>query len=184
MDPEVDYTRFGGRVTDKDKSGHILKIHVENNNTKFLKAGDVVKFKVNNQDLGEYCEANIRSIEDFYYTIYVTTFSKCWKNAQYLARGLQLNFVTKKLEQRVFEASKYRELLILRKESFLKQLNDINQFLWTYDQARLQAAAEFDQQINQLEREKQIALDNLIQKKQENIHNTYMMLLTGKIMDM
>ena len=169
MDPKVDYTRFGGRLTDRDDSGHILKIHVENNNTKFFKAGDLLRFKVNNQDLGEYCEGSVRSVEDFYFTIFVTDFSKCWRKEQYFPRGLQLNFVTRKLEQRVFEASKYRELLILRKESFLKQLNDINQFLWTYDQARLKAAADFDKQINELKRAKQVALDNLIQKKQENI---------------
>ncbi len=38
MDPKVDYSRFGGRVSDKDDAGNILKIKVENNNAKFFKA--------------------------------------------------------------------------------------------------------------------------------------------------
>ena len=37
MDPKSDYSRFMGRVSDKDDTGKILKIKVENNNTKFLK---------------------------------------------------------------------------------------------------------------------------------------------------
>lgn len=169
MDPKVDYARFGGRISDKDDSGHILKVKVENNNAKFFKAGDLVKFKVNGQDKGRFCVGSVRTIEDFYFSIYVQDFSPCWDETVYFPRGLQLNFLARKLEQRVFEASKYREILILRKEDFLKQLNEINHFLWSYDQKRLQAAADYDARINEIKREKQIALDNLIQKKQENI---------------
>ena len=73
------------------------------------------------------------------------------------------------MAQRVFEASKYRELLILRKEGYLKQLNSINHFLWTFDQQKLKTAAEYDTKINRIMREKQLALDNLLNKKQENI---------------
>lgn len=169
IDPNVDYTRFFGRVSDKDSTGRILKVHVENNNTKFLKAGDIVYFKVNNQDKGEFCKASVRTIEDYYFSMYVQDFSGCWKQERYFPRGMQLNFKAGKMSDRVFEASKYRELLILRKESFLKQLNEINHFLWTYDQQRLQVAAEYDVQINEIMRQKQLALDNMIQKKQENI---------------
>ena len=169
MDPKVDYSRFGGRVSDKDDAGNILKIKVENNNAKFFKAGDLVQFKVNNHDRGRFCIGSVRTIEDFYFSIYVQDFSPCWDTSTYFPRGLQLNFLARRLEQRVFEASKYREILILRKEDFLKQLNEINHFLWSYDQKRLQAAADYDAKINALKREKQLALDNLIQKKQENI---------------
>ncbi len=169
IDPNVDYTKFFGRVSDKDDKGHILKIKVENNNTKLLKAGDLVYFKVNNYESDEFCKASVRSVEDFYFSIYVQDFSGCWNTSRYFPRGMQLNFKSEKMAQRVFEASKYREILFMRREGFLKQLNEINHFLWSYDQQRLKTAADYDLQINQLIREKQLALDNLIQKKQENI---------------
>tara|TARA_Y100000768_G_C23889203_1_gene639230 strand:- start:15 stop:800 length:786 start_codon:yes stop_codon:yes gene_type:complete len=169
IDPKIDYGRFRGRVTDKGDSGQILKVQVENNNTKFLKTGDILYFKVNNHADKYYCKGSVRSIEDFYFSMYVQDFSECWSEGKYFPRGMQLNFRAPKLEQRVFEASKYRELLILRKESFLKQLNEINHFLWTFDQQRLKTAAEYDEQINRLRRQKQLALDNLLNKKKENI---------------
>lgn len=169
IDPEIDYAVFMGRVTDKDDSGKVLKVYVENNNTKFLKTGDVLYFKVNNQDRGRFCRGNVRSVEDHFFSMYVVDFNECWKKDRYFPRGLQLNFNTPKMAQRVFEASKYRELLILRKENFLKQLNDINQFLWTFDQQKLKTAAIYDEQINELLREKQLALDNLLSRKQESL---------------
>jgi hypothetical protein len=73
------------------------------------------------------------------------------------------------MEHRVFEASKYREILILRKEGYLSQLSGINNFLWTFDQQKLKTAAEYDSRVNEILREKQLALDNLIQKKQESL---------------
>lgn len=169
IDPKSDYSRFMGRVTDKSDSGNILKIQVENNNSKFLKAGDLIYFKVNNQEKGQFCKASVRSVEDFYFSMFVQDYKACWDTSKYFPRGMQLNFKTTKLAQRVFEASKYRELLILRKEAFLKQLNDINHFLWTFDQQRLKSAAQYDEEINALIREKRLALDNLMHKKQENI---------------
>lgn len=169
IDPRVDYSHFVGRVTDRSDDASILKVKVENNNAKFFKAGDIVYFKINNQDKGRYCKGSVRTVEDFYFSLFVQDFSGCWGKRRYFPRGTQLNFKSNKLADRVFEASKYRELLILRKEGFLKQLNQINRFLWTFDQQRLKVAANFDQQINDLLRQKQLAIDNLIQKKQENL---------------
>ena len=169
LDPKTDYSRFMGRVSDKSDAGEILKIQVENNNTKFLKAGDIVYFKVNNHNSRKFCKAHVRTVEDFFFSVYVQDFANCWNTKKYFPRGMQLSFRTTKLVQRVFEASKYREILILRKESFLKQLNDLNHFLWSFDQQRLKAAANYDEQINHLIREKQLALDNLTHKKQESI---------------
>jgi hypothetical protein len=169
IDPNVDYSRFVGRVTDKDDSGRILKVKTENNNSKFLKAGDLVYFKVNNQDRGRFCKASVRTIENFYFSMYVQDFSACWDMSKYFLRGLQLNFKSELMEHRVFEASKYREILILRKEGYLSQLSGINHFLWTYDQQKLKTAAEYDKRVNEIIREKQLALDNLIQTKQENL---------------
>lgn len=169
IDPKVDYSKFMGRVSDKDKSGKILKINVENNNVKFFKAGDNVSFWVNQHKTKTPCRGSVRDTEDFYFVIYVKNFGNCWPRGRYFPRGMQLNITSKKLEQRVFEASKYREILLLRKDGFLNQLNNINQFLWTYNQKQLKEAARFDEEINALKRKKQIALDNLLQTKQEKL---------------
>lgn len=169
IDPKVNYENFMGRVTDKDKSGRILKVQVENNNTKFFKSGDVVYFFVNNHKTEVPCRATVRSVEDFYFVIYVQEFNFCWSEGQYFPRGMQLNFESKVLGQRVFEASKYRDILLMRKEGYLKQLNGINNFLWTFDQQKMKTAAEYDQQINELRRQKRMAIDNLLQTKQENL---------------
>ncbi len=169
IDPKVDYSNFMGRVTDRNNEGTIFKVHVENDNTKFFKAGGVVYFKVNNQDTGKFCRGSLRTIEDNYFSLFVQDFAPCWQGRSYIPRGIQINFFSRKLADRVFEASKYREILILRKEGFLKQLAGINKFIWTFDQQRLKVAADYDQRINDLLREKQLAIDNLIQKKQESL---------------
>lgn len=177
MDPRISYDKFMGRVSDKDKSGRVLKIHVENNNTKFFKAGDLVYFRVNQHDSDNPCRANIQGIEENYFIIYVTDLKPCWNTERYFPRGLQLNFESEILAQRVFEASKYRESLLLRKDGFLKQLSELNHFLWTYNQQKMKVAADYDRRINELQKEKQVAVDNLIKTKQEKI------LLQAKLME-
>jgi hypothetical protein len=132
IDPNVDYERFSGRVSDKDDNQRIFKVHVENNNTKFFRAGDLVDFKVNLKENKNFCRGFVRSVEDFHFTIYVESLAPCYSSKEYFRRGTVLNFYSKVLALRVFEASKYREQLILRKEDFLKQLNGINHFLWTF----------------------------------------------------
>lgn len=169
IDPNVDYEHFSGRVSDKDDSGRIFKVHVENNNTKFFRAGDLVQFKVNLKEDRSYCKGYVRSVEDFHFTIFVESLGPCFSTSDYFKRGTVLNFFSKQLGLRVFEASKFREQLILRKEDFLKQLNDINHFIWTYDQQKVKVVAEFDERINQLQREKRKAIDDLISLKQEKL---------------
>jgi hypothetical protein len=169
IDPEVDYERFSGRVSDKDDSGRIFKVKVENNNTKFLRAGDLLLFKVNLRDSGDYCKAFVRNAEDFHFTMYVESLSPCYSTSEYFKRGTIVNFYSKALALRVFEASKYREQLILRKEDFLKQMNGINHFLWTFDQQKVKTAADYDEQIIRLQREKRRALDDMITLKQEKL---------------
>jgi len=169
IDPNVDYERFSGRVSDKDDSQRVFKVHVENNNTKFFRAGDPVEFKVNLKDNKDFCRGFVRSVEDFHFTIYVESLSPCYSSKEYFRRGTVLNFYSKVLALRVFEASKYREQLVLRKEDFLKQLNGINHFLWTFDQQKVKTAADYDEQINKLQREKRRALDDMITLKQERL---------------
>jgi hypothetical protein len=169
IDPRVNYEKFMGRVSDRDKSGRILKVNVENNNTKFFKAGDTVTFWVNRHKTSNPCMASVRNTEDFYFVIYVQDFDSCWPSGKYFPRGMQLNFNSKKLANRIFEASKFREILLLRKDGFLNQLNNINHYLWTYDQEKIKTAASFDEQINAIKRKKQVAIDNLLQTKQEKL---------------
>ena len=169
IDPNVDYEHFSGRVSDKDDNGRIFKIHVENNNTKFFRAGDPVIFKVNLKDNKDFCKGFVRNVEDFYFTFYVESLGPCYSNTEYFRRGTVLNFYSKQLALRIFEASKYREQLIVRKEDFLKQLNGINHFIWTFDQQKVNTAAEYDERINQLQRDKRKALDDLITLKQERL---------------
>lgn len=169
IDPNVDYERFSGRVSDKDDSARVFKVNVENNNTKFFRAGDQVLFKVNLKDNREYCKGFVRNVEDFHFTIYVESLAPCYSTTEYFRRGTVLNFYSKVLALRVFEASKYREQLIVRKEDFLKQLNDINHFLWTFDQQKVKTAADYDEQINRLQREKRKAIDDMITLKQERL---------------
>lgn len=169
IDPNVDYERFSGRVSDKDDSSRIFKVEVENNNTKFFRSGDLVLFKVNLKEGRKFCQAHVRNVEDFHFTIYVESLAPCFSSTEYFRRGTVLNFYSKQLSSRVFEASKYREQLIVRKEDFLKQLNDINHFIWTFDQQKVKAAADYDERINALQREKRKALDDLVTLKQERL---------------
>lgn len=169
IDPNVDYERFSGRVTDKDDSGRVFKIQVENNNTKFFRVGDVLEFTVNLKNDRKHCTGHIRSVESFYFNMYVETLGPCYSVKEYFRRGTVLNFHSKVLGERVLEASQYRKQLILRKEDFLKQLNDINHFIWTFDQEKVKTAAHYDEEINRLQRDKRKALDDLITLKQERL---------------
>ena len=169
IDPKVDYERFSGRVTDKDDNSRVFKIKVENNNSKFFRAGDLVLFKLNLNENRDYCKAFVRNVEEFHFTIYVESLAPCYSTSEYFRRGTVLNFFSKALGLRVFEASKYREQLIVRKEDFLKQLNDINHFIWNFDQLKVKRAADYDEEINRLQREKRKAMDDMIALKQERL---------------
>ncbi len=169
IDPNVDYERFSGRVSDKDDSERVFKIQVENNNTKFFRSGDLVLFGVNGRDTRGQCRGFVRNVEDFHFTIYVENLSPCFARGGYFRRGTVLNFYSKALALRIFEASKFREQLILRKEDFLKQMNEINHFLWTFDLQKVKTASRFDEEINRLQREKRKAIDDMITLKQERL---------------
>jgi hypothetical protein len=164
VDPDVDYGVFTGRVSDKDDSTRILKVQVENNNSKFFRAGDTVYFRVQNHDT-DRCKAFVRTVEDHYFAMHVENLRPCWQG--YFRRGTVLAFESPVLSQRVFEAAKHRETLILRKDDHLRQLNAINHFLWTFDQQKVKVAADFDSRMLELQVAKQRALDDLIRQKQE-----------------
>src|SRR5690606_28885991 len=131
--------------------------------------GDPVDFWINTKEDKAPCKANVRGGEDFYCIIYVKNFENCFGKNKYFRRGTVLKFESEALANRVFEASRYRELLILRKGGFMKQLSDINHFLWTYEQQKMKVAAEYDEKINELMRQKRLAIDRLLQIKEENL---------------
>lgn len=169
-DPNFDYSRFLGRVTDRDPSGNIIKVSSENKNTKLFQAGDVLVFNVSALTNRDACTAYVRDVEKDFFVLSVKDFYPCWGNDDYFRRGTQLNFVAPILSQRVKDASMYRVLLMKRKRDFMRQLNDINHFIWSYDQLRVQRAAEFDRKIVELQKERSLALDRLAAQKRENIH--------------
>jgi hypothetical protein len=170
-DPEVDYSRFFGRVSDRDKSTSILKIQTENINTRLLSAGDQMEFTVSRLEGKKPCTGYVRDVEENFLILFVKDLYPCWGGADnYFRRGTQLNFRAPVLAQRVKDASIYRVLLMKRKRDFLRQLNDINHFVWSYDQIRVQTASDYDRRIAELEKNKGRALDNLAIKKRDQIH--------------
>jgi hypothetical protein len=169
IDEDRDYSLFSGRVSDKQDQLNIFKIQVENNNTKFFRAGDVAYFKVNLYKSSRECKSYVKSVEEFYFVIQVQDISLCYDEDKYFRRGTVLNFRSPILAQRVFEASKYREMLLVRKDDFMKQLNQINNFIYAFDQEKVKAVAEIDQEINRLEKKRRKAIDNLVVKKQESM---------------
>lgn len=168
LDERIDYTRFPGRATDKDETGHILKVKTENNNSKFLKIGDEVSFHLPNKSARFLCKGHVRSVEDFYFSIYVNDFALCFDDENYFKRGTALSFISETMARRIYEASEYRTLLIKRRKDYLHQLNEINHFLWAYDQERVKTAADWDKKILDMQREKEKAMDNLLLKRRES----------------
>ncbi len=166
LDKNVDYSQFSGRVSDRNKMGNILKVKVENDNIKFFRSGDKVLFRVGENGTN-YCQASVKDVESFYFTLYVATLSPCTKRGFYLRRGSVLRFTSEVLRERVFQGSKYREILLLRKEDYLRQLSQVNHFIWSYDQQRVQLAAEYDLRVLDVQKSKQRAMDDLQIQNQE-----------------
>jgi len=170
-DPKVDYALFPGRVSDKDATGSVIKVITENNNVKLFRAGDAVKFRVSRMEHRDPCIGYVRDVEKDYFVLFVKDFFPCWGNKEnYFRRGTQLSFDSPMLSKRVKDAAIYRVLLIKRKRDYLRQLNDINHFVWSYDQERIKTAASYDKKIAKIEKKKQKALSFLALKKNDHTH--------------
>jgi len=167
FDPKYDYSRFAGRVTDRDESKTIFKVESENFNIKFFRAGDTLNFRVVNSEIQKdrNCHASIRDTEKNHFVMYVRNISECWDTTDYFRRGAQLEFFSLDLSERIQSASQYRLLLLKRKEDFLLQLNGINNFMASFEQQKVLLAAEFDKKILALQKEKEDALDTLVGRK-------------------
>lgn len=167
-DKSYDYSKFTGRVTDRDKSTNILKISSENKNIKFFRAGDLVSFTVASRD-SNFCKGYVRNVEENFFVIYVKDIYSCWEDTDYFRRGSLLRFQSNQLSLRVREASKHRIILLKRKRDFFRQLNDVNHFVWSYDQQKVLTASDYDLKIVEIEKGKQKALEMLISKKKDQI---------------
>lgn len=170
FDPGFDYSRFFGRVTDKDPTGQIYKIESETKNVRFFKVGDYISFHVEgSDDSKDPCRAYVRDVEKEFFVIYVEDIRTCWRRDAYFRRGSRLRMTSEKLAQRVRDASLFRVLLLRRRKDFFTQLNGINRFVWSFEQQKVQVAAEYDRRIAEMQAQKQKALDQLLSKKADQI---------------
>ena len=167
MDHDVDYYRFTARITDRDPLTRIIKVQAETPNVRFFRAGDKIVFTIDNRSGS--CTAYVRNVEDKYVTFFLPNVHQCKEYDDYLRRGTKINVTSMDFLNRVKESSAFRKSIIIRKEDFLKQLNEINHFLWSYDQIKQETAADVDAQIVELEKKKQHALEELLAKRKDNI---------------
>lgn len=168
-DPKYDYSNFTGRVTDRDDTNSIVKVTSENENIKFFRSGDMVRFRLAAQNTKE-CRGYIRSVEKNYIVLYVQDITLCWGVDDYFRRGSLLVFNSDTLASRVRDASTYRIVLLKRRSSFYRQLNDVNHFIWSYDQEKVKLASEYDEKITALRQAKQKAMDMMATKKRDSIN--------------
>ena len=168
-DPAKDYSRFIGRVTDKNDAERILKIQAETGNVRFLKIGDLLTLEIKTGIAKKYpCRAHVKnSGEADYLVIRVEELGPCWNRSRYFRRGTLLYFTSSMMQTRVRDAMAFRTLLLRRKEDFLGQLNEINHFLASYDQQKLLAVSQYEQQILELQRQKQKSEGSLADKKRD-----------------
>lgn len=168
-DPKYDYSQFTGRVTDRDDTNAIVKISSENKNIKFFRSGDPVRFRLAAQNT-RFCRGYVRSVEKEYFVLYVQDITLCWGKNDYFRRGSLLVFNSDTLASRVRDASTYRIVLLRRRSDFYKQLNDVNHFVWSYEQEKIKLAAEYDEKITALRQAKQKAMDMMATKKRDSIN--------------
>ena len=155
-DPHFDYSRFPGRLTDKKQDKTILKVSSENPNIRFFKRGDPVELQLDRPGSSHLrCHGLVRGVEKGYLIFYVRKIKNCLGKDFYLRRGAHINFRSPILAQRVLEASRYRQILIEQNQDFLRQLNRLNNELWSFDQHRLKIIANYEEEILKLEKKRE-----------------------------
>jgi len=169
-DPTFDYSFFKGRVTDRDETTRIFKVESGTKNTRLFRIGDMVEFTINQTKVNKRCQGFVRSVEEKYFVIYVADIKSCLANNEYFRRGSVLRFKSEVLSERVRQASAHRKTLLERKSDLFNQLNNVNDFLWGFDQKSISVAAEYDKEILRIKRQKQEAIDNLQLKRQEQFN--------------
>jgi hypothetical protein len=136
---------------------------------KFFRAGDLVEFKIQNSKDDGLCQGFVRSIEENYFVMFVKDLFPCFPKEEYFRRGTALIMQSDKLAMRVREASIYRASLLNKKKDFMGQLNGINQDVWNFEERKIQVAAEYDQKIAEIEKQKTKALDQILSQKNDQI---------------
>lgn len=168
-EPQQDYSRFMGRVTDKNREENILKVETEAGNARLLKTGDMVEFRPQYLGIpGGLCRGFVRDTEEKHIVFSVEALSLCSKK-EYFRRGTLLSFFSPVLPRRVRDAVTLRARLLERREDFYNQLNDINHFIWSYDQQKVLARTGYERQIADLRRRMARSLNALISKKNDYI---------------
>ena len=169
-DKSFDYSRFIGRMTDRNKNGNILKIYSKNTNVKHLRSGDQVFFKYP-FDSPAYCKGSVRNTEEHnYFVIYAHDLSPCLRKGEIgIRRGSKLHFLSHRLLVRVRDAHLQHQALLNRREQFLKELDGINHFIWTYQQQKIKTSAKYKEEMVKIQKDEQRALDILKEKKKDGL---------------
>jgi hypothetical protein len=165
-----DYSKFYGRITDRNQRGDILKIHTENSNIKLFQAGDVTRFYLASKLDQDPCIAYVRDVENNYLVVSVNNIDQCWNLFGGIRRGAILKFDSEILAKRVIDASVFREVLIKRKNDYLSQLRSVNEFLVNFKQNKVKEIANLEQAIVQLEENKLKKINELNIKRKDYIH--------------
>ena len=168
-DKTFDYSKFSGRVTDRDATASIVKVSSETKNVRFFRAGDLIEFKVQSNKKGDFCQGYVRSIEDNYFVMFVKDLFPCFPKEDFIRRGTALVMQSEKLAMRVREASVYRASLLTKKKDFMTQLNGINNDVWNFEEKKIEVAAEYDQKIAEIEKQKTKALDQVLSQRNDHL---------------
>lgn len=167
FDQTKDYSRFSGRVSDRNQSHTHLKISSESKNMKFFRTGDQIYFRLSNRDT-EYCSGYVRNVEEGYIVITHNSLKPCLGKQNFILRGTSLLLFSERLNERVRDADLYHRVLSRKKKNFRNQYNEVNHFIYSFHQQRLKLASEFDRKIHNLKEKKDIALQRIIDKKRES----------------
>ncbi len=170
IDPSKDYSKFYGRITDRNQRGDILKIHTENPNIKLLQAGDVTKFYLASKLDENPCIGYVRDVEDNYLVLSVNNIKQCWNQFGGIRRGSILKLDSDILAKRIVDAGVFREVLIKRKNDYLDQLKDVNGFLLNFKQNKIKEVAKIEQEIVRLQEQKLKKINELNLKRKDYIH--------------
>ena len=112
----------------------------------------------------------MRDTDGNYIVFSVASFTPCSLDGERLRVGSLMKLESFMLSERVSDAKVYRDVLLKRKDDFLVQLNEVNQWLWSFKQQKLKETAKYDQEIEKIKLEKFKALSNLNMKRKDYLH--------------
>ncbi len=165
----TNYSLMQGRVSDRDQRARTLKIQMPNHNTKFLKSGDPVRFKLNRKSQEVVCQGRVLTAEKQFFSLEVLNSKECDLDRPYLRRGAKLSLSLPSMRRRLGGAKRLQEDLIQKRRSYLNQLANLNQFIWSFREEQNEVSAEYDKKIVALQRAKLRALEGLTQKQREGL---------------